>query len=393
MNMRKYIWKNFKHTRKRNNLNILGVIAGIILIIITNLVGFQLNYIIMQNFEPFAAHYQVVERGTNFFSLGPYGSEIPESRIEDLAANEYFQEITWYSVLFRRIDQLGENGDYYTAFGITTAQTEHFFRNWELEAGRFPENSNEIIMAGKGATFLVDNELQTNITILGRELTVVGFLEPAIGDLETYIIIDLNHVQEMFQREGIVSAIYAEKSAVDSMVEHHFDGQMRGFEEYFAETYASLEWMSEEKVNLISGEMISFTNTLASIFIFITVFCGAIFTVTTITLNVLSRKKELANLRAIGMSNGKIFQLIIGEITIIIGIALLIGLPIGFLTYAALHFYGITMRFQQFWPFVIHLLRYIPLRVFLDTILLYLGFSAAGTIIPYRIATRENIKV
>jgi len=222
-----------------------------------------------------------------------------------------------------------------TVVGIQ-AQNEMAIRTWWMvEQGAYIEDGHpEQAIAGSVAADILKINTGDKINLNSRELTVTGILGETGSNDDYQIFADLETVQTVFNKQGLLSVVDVRALCNACPVEVIADavnGQISGVRAVAVKQIAESEMGMIDKIN-------RFMMTLGAI----TLLIGLFGVVNTMMASVNERIKDIGIMRAVGASRGQIIRTFIYE-AILIGI---IGGIFGYLVGSGLAYLVGPMLFE-----------------------------------------------
>ncbi len=196
------------------------------------------------------------------------------------------------------------------AMGIEAGHEDAFLGGIEVEQGvGVLESPNAVILGSAAAeSYSSENQLPVgpgdSILVLGQEFAVVGVLGKSPNLFRGMVMMDLQTAQDLFNRQGNVSAVILHASAIDDLalvqtaVEMNYpDLKASGRADIVAEFRARLDSM-EGFFDMINGTVV------AVVFMFVTI---------VMFVAVMERRRDIGVLRAIGARKMTIFGMVASE--------------------------------------------------------------------------------
>jgi len=318
MELLKLALRNLTRRRVRTSLTILGVMMAIAFTV--GLLSISEGFIITTNksIARQGEHILVLPKETAFHPmpmLEAYGATFPQELLRSIQQIENVKAV--YPVFTRTLVLGPEMTSFVALNGVTPPFVKELRPFLQLERGRLLEEKDEwVLVAGSAAAKAQKWDLGTKVTIRGRELEVVGILQPIGGLFEDFIAYaPLKTVQQLFDAQGELGSAAVIVKDLDRAAEtareitHSLPGVVA----------RTLEESLGQMMDYIRGAR-AMHFSVASIALLI----GILFVLSTMMMAVSERVKEIGTMRAIGASRRLIFRLILTE-------SLIIGLTAGML--------------------------------------------------------------
>jgi len=325
-----YVFKNIKNRRTRSILCFLGIALSIVTFSVITISVNQYNNVLSNGFKPFKDYTQIIEKGSNYLQFVPVSSSF--ENINSEIENDF--NISGIPILYVSNEQNELLMSFITLMGISQNLMSYFdiLKEIGLYNGEWPQDSNEIVV-GKHLNISTGEIIE----IREQVFNVSGILNDAGNFFDRIVLIDLQILQTLFNREGKVSLILYKTNEIINITD---------FENSIELSYNHLDCVTLQEIEIIEQEITGFSSTLAFLFSSLSLITAESFFMTIIILNVNDRTKEFSILRAIGMSNLNVFKLIISETLILSFIGLIIGIPISYISLSLIIiFAGISTGF------------------------------------------------
>ncbi|TET49479.1 MAG: ABC transporter permease [Anaerolineales bacterium] len=197
------------------------------------------------------------------------------------------------------------------AVGIELGHEGAFLGDLEVDAGQLSLDGPDSVVLGQRAAEQYAPEGSDGpaepgdtIEVLGRSFTVVGVLESAPNLFTGMVMMELSSAQELFNRQGNVSAVILAATSVDDVP---------AIRAAVSASFPELEAASQDDIAAGAREMLAGMNIFFGM-INSTVIVVAIVVVTIVmTVSVLEQRRNIGILRAIGARRGAIFSMVAGE--------------------------------------------------------------------------------
>jgi putative ABC transport system permease protein len=322
-------WKNMWMRKSRTILTITGVAFCLMLLImitsITILVENDLNNSLAQHVGQMYVHSPSPSGvGVEF---PPISSSIPEenaTEVLNLSKIQYGINLERSCpILFVSLAPAPWPGaPPMLGVGIPTGKKKAFIGNTKAKYGNntFSQNETGKVIIGNIRAEWYGVKLGDNISVMGKNLTVVGVLEPTNNMLvDQAVIMPLDYAQELFNRQGSVSCVLITAKEV---------GKVESIATEIEDAFPNLEVMTQKDMVKIINDALANQQMFMGM-INNTVIIVAIVVITTVmVMTVTERTKEIGTLRAIGAKRSTILGIIMIESLFISLIAYLIGIVI-----------------------------------------------------------------
>lgn len=317
----KLAWRYIKNNKKRSIATVVGITLVTLLIV---------SLILLFN------TYQSYMIGT-IRSKSNWETKFNNIKYEDailLEQNSDIQEVSLVQELGLDAKNYSENKDLEIHLRLK-AYSLNAMKNLGIKIleGRLPENSNEIVLSRNMG---VMDESKIDITINGetKAYEIVGMIDAP--DFEEFALTGSFNMgaitfldESTLSNEDTVDASVIYKDITE--VYENSEEIVKVLDLYDAEILYNTDLLHYSGIwNMNSEEDLQI---IIPLILFIAIICiiDAIFLYSIFNITVLQRKKELANLNSIGTSKKQIFSLILLETTILLLIAVPLGIILSFL--------------------------------------------------------------
>ena len=306
--------RNLWARRIRSLLTILGIGISIAVIVALFALATDLREGLGFTAELTQADLVATQRGL----AGPTGGSIPESDIEDIAEYEGVEGTTGFLLATLSLPEVAS----FNLIGVIPEDQELYLDEQQIAEGRYIQNRGEIVL-GKSAKRDLGLRLGEMLELeSGEEFSVEGVYQTGNVYLDSSGIITLEDAQEIAGREGRVTliAIYLLPGADRDEITRQIESEWR----YLKVTSAPNLLMTSATAD--------FGNILAWAMSAIAVIMGGIGVVSTMSLSVSERTREIGILKAVGWSRFEVLKTILGESLLLslvgFGIGSLLGMGI-----------------------------------------------------------------
>jgi len=295
--------RNLGRRKFRSALTILGVLIGIAAIVSLMTVGYGMRHQVETTLN------EMLGAGI-FMSSGSGGVDIPEY------VSEIVQEVPGVNesvpIIMTTVDV---NGRFITVVGINPAKARELYHiTFEAGRGLHPDEDDAAVL---GYTTALNLGVWVNDTItlgariggVGRPFRVVGILRSiGAGQMNIGCFITLKAAQELFDREGYVSAILI-RLENPSLGEEVEEALQRMFPDANVVRQEELMRDINRVMNIINGVLVA----LGSISLGI----GAIGIMNTVMMSVHERRREIGMLKAVGAERWHVLLIFLSEALLI----------------------------------------------------------------------------
>lgn len=242
---------------------------------------------------------------------------------------------------------------------------------WQIQEGNYLNRSTEAVVGADAASLLGLNAGDT-ISVNGSEVNIVGVLEDMGSNEDYQIFLPLGTLQQLFNKEGVISSIDIRALCNACPVETIAKGinqNITGVRAEAVKQIAQTEMGMQERIS-------KFLYALAGI----TLIIGGFAVFNTLLASVNERAKDIGIMRAVGASRSQILRIFIYE-------ALIVGLAGGILGYGA----GMLLAYVV-GPLVFENAAIAFMPVFIPiSIAVAVVIAVAATIYPALRATRVKV--
>ena len=294
--------------------------------------------------DQMGAHVVALAKGCAYeaVALIMMGGEVPDTLPEEVATE--IEDIP--NVDFTSPNALGAYeyaGETHSVVGITPDE-KRMKPGWEIEQGRLPEQSNEVLLGSGKKEKMLEHEdnwngVGNNFTIYlnGEEvdLEAVGILEETFSRDDNNAYTTLETAQDLFGMEGEVVTINIQLENLGLM--HETVEELEEIPDVQAVTV-------DEVMGTVQGLAGTGEAMLLAVLV-LALLIGGLGTMNTMMMTVFERTREVALMKAMGASKQKIFNLFLMEGVAICVIGSLLGIAAG-----GLLVWGGDMLLSQFLP-------------------------------------------
>lgn len=325
-------------------------------------------------FRPFPEFDEVLERGTNFIQLIPVGSTIDLEVKSDLDTYFNIDSIPLLIVPNNK-DLLSFYNNY--IYGVPFLQQQILFQSIYLQMGRWPQNSNEIVV---GNEYLDKKEL----TLFNHTFPIVGVISKQYSYLDRIIIMDHSILEQKTGNLGKTTVIF-----IPSFLEKNISKIDK-----FELENSHIDILTSSEMEALHGQIGDFMNNLVNVLSVFTAGASIIFVFSLELMNIFSRKKDFDIFRILGAKTKTIFQTVVIENFILLISGLIIGIPVSILSFSLLYSYLILnvnqsttffTGFSKGWNYIFHPFQW---DLFIENILIIsianIGFALIISLIGLR---------
>lgn len=299
-------------------MSVAGIVLSVLIGSVTAFVSDRYSAVTRGFFEVFGEFDQVVERGTGYYQLVPVGSLLNESIRADVEESLGTAAVP---ALFVPNEEELYSYRFNYLLGVPLQEIPVLWRGSGLSLGRWPNGPGEYLSGIRD-----DTPVGANRTIKGLNFTRAGQLATLGTFLDGVVVLDLDVLQALSNLEGKVTEYFVRRG--DGDWEHRvasLEGRLPGVDVLTEAELAALHAELDENMDNFAQLFSSLAQVTALTFVF-----------TVHVLNVLSRKKELSMLLAIGTPRRRVFSLLWVEAAILLLLGWGIGLPTTALVYVGL---------------------------------------------------------
>ena len=323
MKLIQYIRNNLSQKKTRTLLVVIGISMSLVSTIVMALLTDYYSDLSTDFFTPFGEYNQVLERGTNFIQIIPIGSNIDLGLKEEL--DEHFGVESIPLMIVSNNDDLLSFYNKFI-FGIPMNQQSLLFQQVQLQEGRWPQNSQEVIVGEN-----IGNS--TEIVVLNQTFTIVGVLNTQFSYLDRIILVDHAKLEQLSGKHNRTTVLFVPRDVENS------PDLITSFEAQFEE----IDIMTTEEFDVLRGDIGGYMDNMVNVLSVFTSASAIVFVFSIELLNILSRKKDFEILQILGTSQTSIFALVVLESILLLFLGIIIGIPASFFIYGALYAILITM--------------------------------------------------
>lgn len=323
-------WKNMWMRKSRTILTITGVAFCLMLLImitsITILVENDMNNSLAQHVG------QMYVRSPSPGGIGaefpPISSSIPEKNAtEVLNLNEIQEDINLERscpILFVSLAPAPWPGaPPMLGVGIPTGKEKAFIGDTKAKYGNnaFSQNETEKVIIGNIRAEWYGVKLGDNISVMGKNLTVIGVLEPTNNMLlDQAVVMPIDYAQELFNRQDSVSCVLITAKEIE---------KVESIASEIEKAFPNLEVMTQKDIVKIINNALANQQIFMDMINNTVMIVAVVMIITVMVMAVTERTREIGTLRAIGASRFTILGTIMAESLFISLIAYVIGLLFG----------------------------------------------------------------
>ncbi|WP_371804987.1 ABC transporter permease [Candidatus Lokiarchaeum ossiferum] len=375
--LRDFIFQNLKQKRSRTIMCILGIVLSTMTVMVITMTSERYQQTASGFFTPFNAYSQIIEKGANYFQFLPAGSFLEaeyQAEIED-----FFQEET-IPALIVSYDESVSSFEYNYILGTNLSDISTLWEKTGLSVGKWPNSIHEVVV-GSSVEFSDDQ-----IYIQNKTFHVSGILSSSSSFMDGIIVCDLLTLQTSYNYTDRVSLFFISNQVQNDEVVQEFETQ-----------FPQLNFLTTEEQDEIKGSMGNFYTDIIELFTFFAIITALVFVFAIETMNVLSRKKDIAVLLLMGTPKMMLMKLLWIEIALITIIGLIIGVPLSLIAYISIFAFiqvqiGSRDNFATaFRIFGSNTLKVAPFKLMFQSIGLIFFGGILIAIIPALIVFRVNI--
>lgn len=317
MKLKNYAFNNISQKRVRTILSVLGIALSLTSSIVMALLTDYYSARTSVFFKPFPEYVQVVEEGTNFIQLIPSGSTLDLNLQTDLELS--FQEDAIPLLIVPNNEDLLSFYNNYI-FGVPIAQQKNLFKSLSLQQGRWPQNSDEIVV---GSEFSGLEKLE----IFNYTFTIVGVFFEQFSYFDRIIIVDHFKLENLTNNQGKTSVFFITKEI------EHYPAQIAQFEE----AHSDIDILTTSEIKELHGQIGTFMNNLTQVLTVFTAGASIIFVFSLEVMNIISKKKDFDILRILGSKSEFILKAVVLENIILLALGLIVGILASIGIFSALY--------------------------------------------------------
>lgn len=317
MKLKNYAFNNISQKRVRTILSVLGIALSLTSSIVMALLTDYYSARTSVFFKPFPEYVQVVEEGTNFIQLIPSGSTLDLNLQTDLELS--FQEDAIPLLIVPNNEDLLSFYNNYI-FGVPIAQQKNLFKSLSLQQGRWPQNSDEIVV---GSEFSGLEKLE----IFNYTFTIVGVFFEQFSYFDRIIIVDHFKLENLTNNQGKTSVFFITKEI------EHYPAQIAQFEE----AHSDIDILTTSEIKELHGQIGTFMNNLTQVLTVFTAGASIIFVFSLEVMNMISKKKDFDILRILGSKSEFILKAVVLENIILLALGLIVGILASIGIFSALY--------------------------------------------------------
>ncbi|MHA1618549.1 MAG: hypothetical protein ACTSVZ_04645 [Promethearchaeota archaeon] len=328
MHLMVYVIQNLRLNRNRTRLRVAAIAFAVIS---TLVMGFLMNiYLVAQQgfFTPFSEFDQVVESGSNFTQFMPVSSSFNQSLQSN--AENILNCSVYPALIISNIDPIVSFHFAYL-FGMSLDIISEFWKDSSLGQGRWPENSQEVVV---GWTM----REKLSIGIRNSSFTVVGVFDYAYSFVDSIVLADLEILQNITDREGLISVMYIPNNPELVPTEQSLILREENIQ-FMESNYPQLDYLYSDDILGIQTDFHEFLDNITSVFILLTSVTALIFILAVNLLQVHHIKKEFNQFSRIGMNPMQYYCLYWSENGFILGLGVAVGVPSATLIFTILYSY------------------------------------------------------
>ncbi|WP_457559319.1 FtsX-like permease family protein [Candidatus Harpocratesius sp.] len=356
MKFSQYIFNNLTQKKIRTLLCVIGIATSLVSSTVMALLTDYYSSRTSTFFQPFPEFDEVLERGTNFIQFIPVGSTIDLDVKSELDLYFNIDSIPLL-IVPNNEDLLSLYNNY--IYGVPFLQQQSLFHKIYLQMGRWPQNSNEIVV---GNEYLDKREL----TLFNHTFPVVGVISKQYSYLDRIIIMDHTILEQKTGNYGKTTVIF-----IPSSLEKNISKINK-----FEMDNSHIDVLTSSEIEALHGQIGDFMDNLVNVLSVFTAGASIIFVFSLELMNIFSRKKDFDIFRILGAKTNTIFQTVIIENLILLISGLIVGIPVSILSFSLLYSYIVLKvnhnatffkGFAKGWNFIFHPFQW---DLFIENILL-----------------------
>lgn len=309
-----FLWKiplrNVFRNRRRSLYTVIGVALGISLILVSAAFIDSIGYFLHLQFGQIQRYDAMV----NFSPTQPQPASVADE-VETWDEVERAEPILQVPVRLLRGDAA------YSTMMVGLSPDSELYGLYTMSGDEVAVDDQGILL-GSALEGTLDTHVGDVITVASpydvRQVVVSGFVQQPMG---SFAFIGLDWAQEFLGGEPVVSGLMLDVSAggLDSIRE----------QAYALPGTASVELTEESNDRVV--EMMSFIRNMMWIMLAFGALLALAIVFTTVTVNILERRREIATMRTLGQTKGRIASMITVENLLLGLIGVIPGLPLGYL--------------------------------------------------------------
>ncbi len=310
-----FTWKiplrNVFRNRRRSLYTVVGVAFGVSLILVSAAFIDSIGYFLDLQFDRIQRYDALV----NFSPTQPQPDTVADE-VRAWDGVESAEPILQVPVRLLRRD------DGYSTMMIGLAPGSQLYGLYSSSSGDSVDVSDQGILLGSALQKTLDTYVGDVITVVSpyevRQLVVAGFVQQPMG---SFAFISLERAQEFLGGQPVISGVMLD-AAPDGL------GTIRE-QAYALPGTASVEVTSESSDRVF--EQMGFIRNMMWIMLAFGAVLALAIVFTTVTVNILERRREIATMRTLGQGKGRTASMITVENLLLGLIGLIPGLPLGYL--------------------------------------------------------------
>ncbi|MEN4006473.1 MAG: ABC transporter permease [Methanobacteriaceae archaeon] len=311
MSFSRLVIKNPLRNKTRTALAVVGIAIGIATIVALGIITDGLKTSMEETLRAGESDFMVMESGVADMLF----SSIDYKRVEELKNTTGIQDVVGVLLAVYPVEGTpifvvtGINSDALPFAGVSM-----------VEGKGFAEDKDEIII-GRVASQQLDKKLGDTLEIAGRKFKITGIYETGDFQRDVGAFMSLNRLQELEGREDEVTMMFAtldedaDLKEVTNRIDDTYENELI--------TIKSLEEFGDIDLGLRMIDTVSWAISLLTIVI------GAIGIINTMIMSVYERIREIGILKAVGWTNKRIVEMILGESLVITLLASFVGITMG----------------------------------------------------------------
>ncbi|SHG91361.1 ABC transporter permease [Flagellimonas flava] len=351
---------------------IAAIAIGLVMMLIAIATGVGLKYKIREKVSAFHGHIQISNYDNNASEVSVAPISIKQDfypEFKDVEGVDHVQAVATKGGIIRTEDTF----EGMLAKGVGTDYNWHFFEEFLVD-GQLPDYTgklNDEVLISK----LLANKLQLGVgdsffsfflkdgdpsrVPNNRKFSIVGIYESGFDELDTYVFIDIRHIQRMNKWKN------DEVGNFEVFLEN-FDELEAKSNEIYGKTLSNLDTQNIKSKYFRIFEWIGLFDFNIALIIGIMIIVGGINMITALLVLILERTQMIGVLKALGSENWSIRKVFLYNATYLITIGLLWGNGLGL----GLLFLQNKYKWFKFPNPEEYYIEYIPVHIDIPTVLL-----------------------
>jgi len=327
LNVFTIVFDGIRRRKIRSILSVIGIaIAAMALFTMVSLrEGYETA--MESELDQMGAHVVALAKGCPYeaVALIMMGGEVPDTLSADVV--DEIEKIP--NVAIAAPNALGayeHMGEMHSVAGITPKEKE-VKPGWEVAEGRFPENSGEVMLGSEKAAMLaeeggfdgVGEQITVSVDGEAEDLEIVGILGETASRDDNTTYTTLEFAQRLFDQEDEVITVNIQLNELGMM-----DDTVEQLEEIPDVQAVTVD----QVIGTVQG-MAGTGEAMLMAVLALALLIGGLGTMNTMLMTVFERTREVALMKAMGASDGKIFNLFLMEGVAICLVGSFIGIALG----------------------------------------------------------------